>query len=117
MYVAPTPTNVKEIQEAFEWIVFEIEHEGGDPEGYVSTPYYRYDWISVLMFGLPVSMHPVVPVSRMDTIRVVNAIKGLFFTYNYGPRVLGAEIRIRREVKAKILLAFRMPDATPSISR
>lgn len=55
----------------------------------------------------PVGSCSVVPVSRMNAARVVNAIKGIFFTYNYGPWVLFAEVRVKRKVKPIFLLNFR----------
>ncbi|KAI4183470.1 MAG: hypothetical protein LQ346_006326 [Caloplaca aetnensis] len=105
--IAPTPKNIKDIREAFDWIAFQIDQEGDNPEGYITHTSYSYHPVQLVMDTGPTVKSSPVPVSRRDMAKVVNAIKGIFFTYNYGPRVLFGEVRVRKELKANILLTFR----------
>lgn len=104
-FVVPALAN--DVKEALDWIISEIEGEG-DPDDNIHERVYRYDWVELIVDPIALAYLKVflAPISIADLARVLKAIRGFMFVYNYGPREIGAEIYVEGVHVADMILLF-----------
>ena len=100
------PGDSDEIREAIDFIVLEIGTED-DQSAFISRKTYEYRWTWIRFFSTDSTGTQFLPVSRADAKRIVEAVRGLFFVYEWGPRKFLAEIRVNGQVRGGLVVGFQ----------
>lgn len=79
-----------EVREALEWMLADISTEG-NPMGILGRSTYRYDWTYMRVYSR--FIRP--PIPRAYMLKILIAVKGVYFTYNWGARPFYAKIRLQ----------------------
>lgn len=89
-YIAPDRQS--EFGEALNWIISEIDDEGDDPADFIRKLYYRFVWVTVWFHNIDWRSGKPAEISRANAAKILKAIDGVVFAYNYGARELSASI-------------------------
>ena len=87
-----------EVREALDWMIADISTEG-NPAEFLSRSVYRYDWTYMTIYSQPVRP----PIQRAYVLKILNAVKGIYFTYNWGARPFYAVVRLNDRRMESIL--------------
>ena len=84
-----------EVREALDWMITDISTEG-NPTEFLSRSIYRYDWTYMTIYTQ--SVRP--PIPRAYVLKLLGAVKGVYFSYNWGARPFYADVRLHdRRIK------------------
>ena len=100
------PGDSDEIREAIDFIVLEIGTEG-DQSAFISRRTYQYLWTWIRFFSTESTGTQAMRVSRADATRILEAVRGLFFVYEWGLRRFLAQIRVNGQVRGGLVVGFQ----------